>query len=531
MFSIEIHDLTMEIGARNLFNIPELRVKPNARIGIIGQNGTGKTTLLEVLSGKREATTGSVIRSGTVGVIEQIPAEAEKLSGGEKTRKEVQRALQERPAILFADEPTSNLDVASTQHVIRDFKRFSGTLLIISHDRDFLDAVVDEIWELERETITVYKGNYSDYAAQKKKQREQEQKAYDDNVAEKRKLQSAMNHRKQIAASMETSQAKLFKKGMSRKEIAYGNMYKGTQQKSQHKTIKATQKRLERLPDVEKPFLFKPVKITLPESRKLKLGTTLVQVQKGEISVPEKKLFEIEPFSVKIGDKMALIGQNASGKTTFLKWLLKNEAPIRILGSTRIAYFDQELKGLNVDETMLENVNRVNAHDMQMAMDVLGSLHFEQSDLKKCVSVLSGGERVKLYLAMILLSDANFLVLDEPTNYLDIAALEALEGLISSFDGAVLFVSHDTAFVRNIALEVLQIENGKMKLERKSMQQVAQEKESAEQVVEEDSLLIELRLSEIASKLADPKLSQAEKASLDEAYLENSRKLRKLKEN
>ncbi|MGJ8729990.1 ribosomal protection-like ABC-F family protein [Listeria aquatica] len=531
MFSIEIHDLTMEIGARNLFVIPELRVKPNAKIGIIGQNGTGKTTLLEILTGEREATTGSVERSGTVGMIKQIPAEIERLSGGEKTRKEVQRVLQERPAILFADEPTSNLDVASTKHVIRDFKRFSGTLLIISHDRDFLDAVVDEIWELDQEEITVYKGNYSDYAAKKKKQREQKQKAYDENVAEKRKLQAAMAHRKQIAESMETSQSKLFKKGMSRKEIAYGNMYKGTQQKSQHKTIKATQKRLERLPDVDKPFISKSVKITLPESRKLKPETTLIQVQKGEIGFPEKKLFEIEPFSIKIGDKMALVGQNASGKTTFLKRLLNDEAPIRILGSTRIAYFDQGLQGLDVDKTMLENIDQVNAHDKQMAMDVLGSLHFQQADLKKSVSVLSGGERVKLYLAMILLSDANFLVLDEPTNYLDITALEALEGLISTFEGAVLFVSHDTAFVRNTALEVLQIEKGKMKLERKSMQRVAAEKESADQVVEEDSLLVELRLSEIAAKLGDPKLSAAEKASLDQAYLENSRKLRELKGN
>ncbi|EUJ28029.1 ABC transporter ATP-binding protein [Listeria floridensis FSL S10-1187] len=231
MFSIEIQNLTKEIGARTLFEIKELRVKQGARIGIVGQNGVGKTTLLEILAGETDPETGSVQLSGSTGFIKQIQPEDDRLSGGEKTRKLIQTVLRKRPAILFADEPTSNLDTASAKHVIRDFKHFSGTLVMISHDRDFLDAVCNEIWELENETITVFKGNYSAYSAEKKKQLAEKQKAYAENVAEKRKLQSAISHRKQIAGSMESSQAKLMKKGMTRKEIAYGNMYKGQQQK------------------------------------------------------------------------------------------------------------------------------------------------------------------------------------------------------------------------------------------------------------------------------------------------------------
>ncbi|EUJ28027.1 ABC transporter ATP-binding protein [Listeria floridensis FSL S10-1187] len=158
-------------------------------------------------------------------------------------------------------------------------------------------------------------------------------------------------------------------------------------------------------------------------------------------------------------------------------------------------------------------------------------MHFKASDLSKEVKVLSGGERVKLYLAMILLSDANFLVLDEPTNYLDIAALEALESLIQSFAGAVLFVSHDSAFVRHTAEQVLAIEDGKMKLTRKTMQELEQEKTDKKVTVAEDKLVIELRLTEIAAKLSDPRVSQAEKAELDRAYIENSRLLREIKRN
>lgn len=199
----------------------------------------------------------------------------------------------------------------------------------------------------------------------------------------KKRLESAISYRKDMAGSMDAKQEKLFKKGLTRKEVAYGRMFKGGQQKSQHKTIKATEKRLERLEHVDKPFQFKPVKIRLPETRRLKKGTSLLQISAGDVKVPGKKLFKTEAFSIKVGEKIALVGKNASGKTSFLRAILNEDDLIRRTNEVRIAYFDQELAGLVTSETLIENVNRVNAHDKQLAMDVLGSMHFSQADLNK----------------------------------------------------------------------------------------------------------------------------------------------------
>lgn len=530
MFTLEVKDLKKEIGARTLFEIGHLTAKRGDKIGIVGRNGTGKSTLLEILAGVSEQDAGEVLRDGTTGYIRQINPQDERLSGGEKTRKLIQEVLRTRPQLLFADEPTSNLDADSAAHLKRDFKKFSGTIFVISHDRDFLDAVCSEIWELEGEKITRYKGNYSHYRLQKDHEREAQQKAYAENMAEKKRLESAISYRKDMAGSMDAKQEKLFKKGLTRKEVAYGRMFKGGQQKSQHKTIKATEKRLERLEHVDKPFQFKPVKIRLPETRRLKKGTSLLQISAGDVKVPGKKLFKTEAFSIKVGEKIALVGKNASGKTSFLRAILNEDDLIRRTNEVRIAYFDQELAGLVTSETLIENVNRVNAHDKQLAMDVLGSMHFSQADLNKKVAILSGGERVKLYLSMILLSDANLLILDEPTNYLDIDAMEALESMIREFDGAVLFVSHDGAFVRNVSEQVIRIADGTMKWIPKAMTDIVKEESEARVTVAEYKLVVQLRLTEIAAKLSDPKISAKEKEELNEAYMRNSRILRQLEE-
>ncbi|EUJ58953.1 ATP-binding cassette domain-containing protein [Listeria fleischmannii] len=186
MFTLEVKDLKKEIGARTLFEISHLTAKRGDKIGIVGRNGTGKTTLLEILAGVSEQDAGEVLRDGTTGYIRQINPQDERLSGGEKTRKLIQEVLRTRPQLLFADEPTSNLDADSAAHLKRDFKKFSGTIFVISHDRDFLDAVCSEIWELEGEKITRYKGNYSHYRLQKDNEREAQQKAYAENMAEKK---------------------------------------------------------------------------------------------------------------------------------------------------------------------------------------------------------------------------------------------------------------------------------------------------------------------------------------------------------
>ncbi|EUJ32272.1 putative ABC transporter ATP-binding protein [Listeria cornellensis FSL F6-0969] len=179
MLILEINNVKKEIADRVLFEIPHLIANRGERIGIVGRNGLGKTTLLEIMAGVTTPDQGVVTRNGTTGYLPQILPEDAKLSGGEKTRKAVQRILAEQPNLLFADEPTSNLDVDSVKHLERQWKRYAGTLFVISHDRMFLDAICTTIWELDQARITVYPGNYSAYEAAKQAERDKIEAGYE----------------------------------------------------------------------------------------------------------------------------------------------------------------------------------------------------------------------------------------------------------------------------------------------------------------------------------------------------------------
>lgn len=177
------------------------------------------------------------------------------------------------------------------------------------------------------------------------------------------------------------------------------------------------------------------------------------------------------------------------------------------------------MKGLDITKTLLENITEISVQNKQTTKEVLGSMHFKETDWSKKVSLLSGGERVKLLLSMLLVSDANFLILDEPTNYLDIFAMEALENLIQNFTGTVLFVSHDRTFVNQVAEQLLVIEAGKMTFHRMTFAEYEANK-APSHIREEDRLILEMRMSEIAAKLMQPNLKAEEKAILEKDYQE-----------
>ncbi|MDT0016208.1 ABC-F type ribosomal protection protein [Listeria swaminathanii] len=514
MSIIEINQLKIEVGDRILVEIPHLLVDKKARIGIIGQNGLGKTTLMEVIAGRQEAAAGMITTHGKLAYIKQLPTDTSTKSGGEKTRKAIQKAMRQNPSVLLADEPTSNLDVESVQHLERQWSDFHGALMIISHDRAFLDALCTEIWEIENQKIHVYKGNYHAYLEQKEQQANQAELAYKEFKNKKKQLQASQNYH-------EIEAGRIVKPGkrLNNKEASAFKAGKGTQQKKQHSTIKALEKRIERLGNVEKPHTTKPIKIITPENRLIKKGNTILSAKETTYKIAGHKLFETNAFSIKAGDKVALIGENASGKTSFLREIIQGTPNLATNPQAKIAYFDQELKGLDETKTLLENMTDMSVQTKQVNREVLGSMHFKESDLHKEVRMLSGGERVKLLLSMLLVSDANFLILDEPTNYLDIYAMEALETLIKQFTGTVLFVSHDRTFVKQVAEEVLAIENNQMTFHRMTYEEY-EESETPSRISEEDKLILEMRMSEIAAKLMQPNLKPAEKAKLEQDYQE-----------
>ncbi|AQY51785.1 ABC transporter ATP-binding protein [Listeria weihenstephanensis] len=512
---LEINDVKKEIADRVLFEIPHLTANRGERIGIVGRNGLGKTTLLEIMVGEQTPDQGNVTRNGTVGYIPQILPEDAKLSGGEKTRKAVQRILAEQPNLLFADEPTSNLDVDSVKHLERQWKRFAGTLFVISHDRMFLDAICTTIWELDQARITVYPGNYSAYEAAKGLERDRAEAGYEQYQAKKRQLEESQEHHEKTAQGLRKPN-----KRFSSRQIRAAKPGKGVQEKKQHKTIKALEQRIDRLEKVDKPFRQKTIKITLPEGSQIKQGNTVLRTNKLSAKAGKKMLFSDATFSLKSGEKIALIGKNASGKTTFLRQIMNENDAVTRGDKVKIAYFDQQLKQVDLTKTLWENIKEVSVHDDQMNRDCLGSLQFVADDLVKDTTVLSGGERVKLSLAMILLSDANVLILDEPTNYLDINAMKALEELIDGYSGTVLFVSHDRTFVRKVATTLLVLENEKLQLFAGSYDEWEDAKKTSETRIEEDKLLIEMEMSAIAAKLMDPQLTAVKKAELEARYQE-----------
>ncbi|MBC6314217.1 ribosomal protection-like ABC-F family protein [Listeria grandensis] len=515
MFAIEINDIKKEIADRVLFEIPHVTANRGERIGIVGRNGLGKTTLLEIMAGVTTPDQGFVTRNGTAGYLPQILPEDAKLSGGEKTRKAVQRILAEQPNLLFADEPTSNLDVDSVKHLERQWKRYAGTLFVISHDRMFLDAICTTIWELDQAQITVYPGNYSAYETQKVRERESAEAGYERYQTKKRQLEDAKSHHEKTAHGLRTPN-----KRFTAKEIRSAKPGKGVQEKKQHKAVKAIEQRIDRLDKVDKPYQQKAIKITLPESSQMKQGSTVIRANKLSAQAGKRRLFSDVTFSLKSGGKIALIGKNASGKTTFLRQIMHANEAITRGDKVKIGYFDQQLKQVDLTKTLWENIKEVSIHDDQMNRDCLGSLQFVPDDLPKSTTVLSGGERVKLALAMILLSDANVLILDEPTNYLDINAMKALEELIAGYSGTVLFVSHDRTFVRRVATHILALENEEITLFEGSYADWENSKKASISRGEEDNLLIEMEMSAIAAKLMEPRLTASEKAELEQRYQE-----------
>lgn len=514
MSIIEINQLKIEVADRLLVEIPHLLVNKKARIGIIGQNGLGKTTLMEVIAGTKEQTAGEVKIQGKLAYIKQLPTDKSTKSGGEKTRKAIQQAMRQNPSVLLADEPTSNLDTESVKHLERQWKDWHGSLMIISHDRSFLNALCTEIWEIKDQKIQVYKGNYHAYLEQKQLQENQAELAYKEFKNKKNQLQASKDYH-------EVEAGRIIKPGkrLNAKEASAFKAGKGTQQKKQHSTIKALDKRIERLGNVEKPHKLKPIKITTPENRTIKKGNTVLSASEATYEIAGKKLFTTTSFSIKSGDKVALIGENASGKTSFLREIIRENPQITCNSEAKIAYFDQELKGLDITKTLLENITDISVQNKQITKEVLGSMHFKETDWSKKVNLLSGGERVKLLLSMLLVSDANFLILDEPTNYLDIFAMEALENLIQNFTGTVLFVSHDRTFVNQVAEQLLVIESGKMTFHRMTFAEYEANK-APSQIREEDKLILEMRMSEIAAKLMQPNLKAEDKAILEKDYQE-----------
>lgn len=410
------------------------------KAAIVGINGSGKTTLLRCILGIEEADEGSIAFSKEKKMdylaqqhadIETENEDYDTLSGGQKTRKRLEEILQEKPDLLILDEPTNHLDIGSIQWLEKVLKRYDGAVLLVSHDRYFLDRIVTKVIDLERGKVRMYQGNYTAYAEKKRQLREAEWKAFQNQQAEIKHQEAVIEKLKQF------NREKSIKRAESREKMLL---------------------KVERL---EKPEELENEMKLLFSPRESSGNDVLMAKELGK-SYDGKRLFSHGTFSLQRGEHVALIGDNGSGKTTLLKILnglvQADEGEFRLGSKVKIAYYDQEHAVLNMEKTLFEEIQDTYP-DMNntKVRNVLAAFLFTGDDVYKRIQDLSGGEQGRVSLAKLMLSDANFLILDEPTNHLDIQGKEVLEEAIRNYEGTVLYVSHDRYFINKTATRIIEL--------------------------------------------------------------------------
>lgn len=385
-----------------------------------------------------ELENGYACRSEITGVLkglgfseDEFSKPIQALSGGQKTRVSLGKLLLTKPDILLLDEPTNHLDMESIAWLETYLKGYSGSVIIVAHDRYFLDRVVTKVIELDNGTATVFSGNYSAYSDKKAMLRDAQIRAY-------LNQQQEIRHQEAVIAKLKSF--------------------------NREKSIRRAESREKMLDKIER--LEKPVEIN--DSMDIRLepdvvsGNDVLTVTDLSKSFDTQTLFTHGSFEIKRGERIAVIGNNGTGKTTLLKiingLIPADTGEIRLGAKVHIGYYDQEHQVLHMDKTLFQEIQDTypNMNNTQIR-NTLASFLFTGDDVFKLIRDLSGGERGRVSLAKLMLSDANFLLLDEPTNHLDITSKEILESALNRYTGTVLYVSHDRYFINRTATRILDL--------------------------------------------------------------------------
>lgn len=523
MTEVALSGVEKYYGANQVLKNITFQVSQGERAGIVGRNGTGKTTLFRIISGVEKCDRGvlSIRKGSQIGWLEQIsnyPLEfkvidvlnmafhkelsiqsaireleekmcfakdqeldaimkkygelqdsfesqggyniEEKLSkiceglridekflnmsfkdlsGGEKTTVLLGKILLEEPDILLLDEPTNHLDMDSIEWLESFLLEYKGTVVIISHDRYFLDKVVNKVIEIEGGKANTYPGNYSTYMAEKEKIYLEELKRYDNQQKKIKSMEESIKRLKDWANRGDNE--KFFKRAF--------NM----------------EKRLEKMDKVDRPILDND-KMKLDLSIQERSGQDVILVEGLHKKIGEKVLFNDLSLSLKYGEKVGLVGKNGSGKSTFIKTVLGeislDKGKIKIGANVKMGYLQQDICFNNEENTVLETFREEYVCTEGEARNILAKFLFYNEDVFKRVKNLSGGERSRLRLCQLMYKDMNTLILDEPTNHLDIMGREMLEETLLQFEGTIIFISHDRYFINRLANKVVELSNKKL---------------------------------------------------------------------
>lgn len=543
MIIAQAQDLEQRFGGNTIFSNISFSVPDNARIGLVGPNGAGKTTLLKIMTGQQEPTSGqfTINKGFKVGYIaqenaldedktiwdemltvfdnlieknkritkmqEQIAEHPEDedllkrydqlaydfeqeggftyqaeiksilngfnfkentwqkvigtLSGGEKTRLAFVKLLLQKPPVLLLDEPTNYLDLDTLDWLEAFLKNYQGAIITVSHDQYFLDHLANQIFELNFGKLTTFKGNYSQYVKERELMNNQQEAAY------------------------EKQQEKIKKE----EEFIQKNLVRA----STTKRAQSRRKALDKMERIKPPKHKQKVRINFTSDRPS--GKEVLIAKDLTIGYPDKTMVSDIDFQVNKNDRVAIIGPNGIGKSTLLKTIMKKIEPkdgsIKYGASLDIGYYDQELQSLDPSKTVLDTIwDRHKTMPEKDVRSILASFLFTAQDIDKTVGQLSGGQKARLTLTVLSLEKDNFLLMDEPTNHLDIEAKEVLEQALDTYDGTLLFVSHDRYFINELANKIISVRDGHAKiyngnysyyLDEKAKQAAAVQEAEAEQ--------------------------------------------------
>ncbi len=475
---LSVSNLEKTYAGRTLFSGVSFSLQRGERVGLVGPNGAGKSTLFSILLRETTPDAGVVQweKGATIGFLPQESAppgndtvlgltlahlpehsrweqepkaksilrglafretdfdrEARKLSGGWIMRAHLARLLVQEPDLLLLDEPTNHLDLESLLWFQDYLTRYPGAILMISHDREFLNTLCDSVLEIARSQLLRYTGNYDDYLRQKESREQQHEAAYANQQREIAKLQTFVDRFKAKATKASAAQSKM--------------------------------KLIEKLDVLDAPEAReKTVKFRFPQPPRS--GLRVMTVKQLEFGYGDAPVYDGLDLEIERGQRTVLIGPNGAGKSTLLKLLagvLQPQGGARETGhNVRTGYFAQHrMENLNPNQTVLQS-----ALDMRdpvpevTARTLLGSFLFRGDDVFKPVGVLSGGEKTRLALVRLLLDPPNFLLMDEPTTHLDMGSIDALVGALQQFEGTLVFISHDVHFIKSMATTVLHIDAG-----------------------------------------------------------------------
>lgn len=522
---IKLSDVSKAYGDNIILDKVHLDINAGEKIGIIGVNGSGKSTLIKIIMGLEDVDQGKVeiSSSASLGYLKQATEytpedfmkmssdkssvsdflkltgelnvsdnidfstqRLQNLSGGEKTKIALSSILASEPSVLLLDEPTNHMDIDCIAWLIDRTKHYKGTVLVVSHDRYFLNETVTKIIEVDNGHLKVYYGNYDDYQKQKEQEVEALKAKYEAQQKQDKKIAREISQLKQWS---EKGECEAGRQGGSRSDAKVKGVKTNAQRKAAKigKAAESKKSRLEHMRQgyIEKPYEEKDIKFDF--NGHSSGANCLIRISNLSKSYGERTLFSDVNLIINKDEKIGLIGPNGVGKSTLIKIIMGEEkadiGEVWETPSLKVAYMSQDVFDLDDEKTIFEMANRYDNEKKQFFFSNLVNMGFDRSLFRNKIKTLSLGQRMRIKLVQIILNDYNLLILDEPTNHLDLPNKIELERALMSFPGAIIIASHDGYLLSKVTNKIFVFRDGKIKRLEDSYSEYLEKKTKEIQVI------------------------------------------------